>query len=247
MTALIEIIIDGVKKFGGEIVGGILFVAALWLFPSLKRLLKKDEVSSEEARQKILDAIEANRREVERLKEELTRSGASGKRSEAGKELEQKRREEGRLREELGRREEALRAAEARRQEEARRSIEDEPRDARAQFKLGKKYDDAGDFGKAVKWYRLAAEQGHPLAQCNLGAMYHSGRGVRQDYSEAVKWYRLASEQGHTGAQCRLGAMYHSGEGVRRDYAEAVKWYRMAAKLGDMSARRRLARLCETW
>ena len=31
---------------------------------------------------------------------------------------------------------------------------------------------------EAVKWYRLAAEQGGARAQSNLGFMYETGRGV---------------------------------------------------------------------
>ena len=52
------------------------------------------------------------------------------------------------------------------------------------------------DYAEAVKWYRLAAEQGDADAQYNLGVMYDNGQGVPQDYAEAVKWYRLAAEQG---------------------------------------------------
>jgi uncharacterized protein len=53
------------------------------------------------------------------------------------------------------------------------------------------------DYAEAVKWYRLAAEQGYADAQYNLGLMYDYGNGVVQDYAEAVKWYRLAAEQGN--------------------------------------------------
>ncbi len=48
------------------------------------------------------------------------------------------------------------------------------------------------DYQKALKWYRLAAEQGHADAQNNLGVMYSYGDGVPQDYQEALKtdcWY----------------------------------------------------------
>jgi TPR repeat protein len=51
------------------------------------------------------------------------------------------------------------------------------------------------DDKQAVKWYRLAAEQGHASAQYNLGFMYSNGEGVPEDDKQAVKWYRLASEQ----------------------------------------------------
>ena len=64
-----------------------------------------------------------------------------------------------------------------------------------------------------MKWYRLAAEQGHAKAQFNLAAMYGNGKGVPEDDKEAVKWYRLAAEQGHLSAQHKLGLMYDNGEG----------------------------------
>jgi TPR repeat protein len=43
-----------------------------------------------------------------------------------------------------------------------------------------------------LKWYHLAAEQGYPNAQHNIGYMYDTGEGVEQDYKEALKWYTLA-------------------------------------------------------
>jgi len=42
------------------------------------------------------------------------------------------------------------------------------------QFGRGVFQDDA----EAVKWYRLAAEQGDANAQFNLGGMYEDGEGV---------------------------------------------------------------------
>ena len=52
------------------------------------------------------------------------------------------------------------------------------------------------DYKEAVKWYRLAAEQGHASAQSNLGFMYGTGQGVLQDYARAHMWYNLASAAG---------------------------------------------------
>ena len=94
----------------------------------------------------------------------------------------------------------------------------------------------AQDNKEAVKWYRLAAEQGNVAAQFDLGFMYANGRGVAQDDKEAVKWYRLAAEQGDADAQSNLGNMYRSGEGVAQDDKEAVKWYRLAAEQGNAAA-----------
>ncbi len=50
------------------------------------------------------------------------------------------------------------------------------------------------DDAEAVRWYRLAAEQGLALAQYSLGVRYASGQGVPQDHAEAVRWFRLALE-----------------------------------------------------
>ena len=70
-------------------------------------------------------------------------------------------------------------------------------------------------------------------AQFNLGAMYHTGRGVPQDYTEARKWYRKAADQGNAYAQFALGLIYEKGRGVPQDYVEALKWYRKAADQGN--------------
>ncbi len=92
------------------------------------------------------------------------------------------------------------------------------------------------DYAEAVKWYRMAAGQGHAVAQNSLGFMYDIGQGVPQDYAEAAKWYRRAAEQGYVYAQSNLGVMYRGGLGVSRDDAEAVKWWLLAAEQGNAKA-----------
>ena len=72
------------------------------------------------------------------------------------------------------------------------------------------------DAEEAVKWFRLAAEQGNIKAQYHLGGMYFKGEGVTKDNKKAVKWYRLAAEQRYADAQFILGAIYANGEGVLR-------------------------------
>jgi TPR repeat protein len=91
---------------------------------------------------------------------------------------------------------------------------------------------------EAIRWFRVAAEQGDAYAQCGLGTeMYVGGHGVEPDYSEALKWYRKSAEQGYPYAQFMLGEMYRGGLGVERDDAEALKWFRKAAEQDDASAR----------
>jgi TPR repeat protein len=59
------------------------------------------------------------------------------------------------------------------------------------------------DDAQAVTCYRQAAEQGHSVAQFNLGASYFTGRGVPQDYVEAHKWRNLAASRTSAENQTR--------------------------------------------
>jgi TPR repeat protein len=52
------------------------------------------------------------------------------------------------------------------------------------------------DDREALKWFRLAAAQGHPAAMSDLGAMYATGRAVPQDYVRAHMWFNLAAAAG---------------------------------------------------
>jgi len=57
---------------------------------------------------------------------------------------------------------------------------------------------------EAVRWLKLAAEQGHVMAQRDMGYTYARGEGVTEDLEEATKWYKLAAEQGEVFAQLNL-------------------------------------------
>ena len=86
---------------------------------------------------------------------------------------------------------------------------------ALAQFNLGVSYDQGWgvqpDAGEALKWYRLAAEQGYSLAPAKCLATYLQQRPRRAaGFTEALKWYGLAADQGNAFAQNGLGLMYES-------------------------------------
>jgi TPR repeat protein len=98
---------------------------------------------------------------------------------------------------------------------------------------------------EAVRWFRLAADQGNADAQLHLGFMYDTGRGVSQNDAEAVRWFRLAADQGNAGAQFALGTKYFIGRGLPQDYAEAYKWFNLAAAAGNASARRHRDRIMQ--
>src|SRR5579864_7696819 len=88
-----------------------------------------------------------------------------------------------------------------------------------------------GNYAEALRYYRLAADQGSAEAQCGLANMYREGQGVPQDDKEAVWLYRLSAEKGWPPAQFNLGVMYDNGRGVPQDYAEAARWYKITADL----------------
>src|SRR5437762_12993844 len=101
--------------------------------------------------------------------------------------------------------------------------------DARVQSRLGDVYrigDEltAQDFVEALKWYRLAAEQGNACAQNDVGSMYLNGFGITKDATEAARWYRKPAEQGVAVAQFNLALRYLHGDGLDEDEHEAVRW-----------------------
>ena len=56
------------------------------------------------------------------------------------------------------------------------------------------------DDAEAVRWVRLAAEQGTAAAQFNLGLMYANGKGVPKDDVTAYAWLNIAAAQGQSSA-----------------------------------------------
>jgi hypothetical protein len=116
------------------------------------------------------------------------------------------------------------------------------------QYLVGACYDEGygclfQDHAEAVRLYSLAAEQGHAVAQTNLGFMFERGRGVARDYAEAARLYRLAAAQGNAYAQNNLGVMFEHGQAVAKDRAEAIRLYRLAAAQGHARAQANLKRL----
>ncbi|MCE5185162.1 MAG: sel1 repeat family protein [Planctomycetaceae bacterium] len=98
--------------------------------------------------------------------------------------------------------------------------------DFRAQYFLGCCYDvgyqTRPDRGKALNWYRQAAQQGYAEAQ------YVMGRAQLGNRAAAAQWYLKAAQAGHTKAQCRIAYHYKFGEGMEQNYHEALGWYQKA-------------------
>lgn len=57
---------------------------------------------------------------------------------------------------------------------------------------------------ECVRWYTIAAMNGHPASQHNLGVLYMTGEGVEQDYEQAYTWGVLAAENGNNSIMKKL-------------------------------------------
>ena len=103
----------------------------------------------------------------------------------------------------------------------------------KAQFRLASSYyfgkGVPQDYAEALRWYKMAADQGEPDAEDGLGYMYFAGRGSKQDYAEALRWYKRAAEHGNAKGQFDLGTVYNEGIGLPPDYIEASRWFLKAA------------------
>jgi TPR repeat protein len=71
-----------------------------------------------------------------------------------------------------------------------------------AQYELGKFMHQGGfcassQYDETLRWFQLAAAQGHPDALFAVGLMHELGHGVPADGAEAIRWYRRAAAAGH--------------------------------------------------
>jgi|688.fasta_scaffold75431_1 TPR repeat protein len=74
-----------------------------------------------------------------------------------------------------------------------------------AQYELGKHvyeggYCEPSQYAESLRWFQLAAAQGHSNALFIVGLMHELGHGVPADNTEAIRWYRRAAEAGHRQA-----------------------------------------------
>jgi TPR repeat protein len=117
-----------------------------------------------------------------------------------------------------------------------------------AQAQLGEVYYQGSkgadkDIVAAMKWFRMAADQGNTYAQFRMAWASYYGEGMQKNLAEARRWYLKAAEQGEAVAQFNLGLMYAQGEGGTKDPQEARKWYEKAAAQGHHPAREALDKL----
>lgn len=94
----------------------------------------------------------------------------------------------------------------------------------------------AKDYATALKGFASLAEQGHAMAQEQLGRMYKFGQGTPKDAQQALAWFRKAAEQGSAVAQAEVGWAYWEGRGVVADELQALMWFNKSAEQGNSAA-----------
>lgn len=108
---------------------------------------------------------------------------------------------------------------------------------------LFSQYWEAGEYGRIFSGLLPLAEQGYPLAECQVGYFYAQGLGVERDLDKALLWTRRAAEHGDRDGQFNLGCFYEEGTVLARDMEQAALWYQRAARQGHTEAAERLRAL----
>ncbi len=94
---------------------------------------------------------------------------------------------------------------------------------------------------EALRWFEMAAAQGHSDAAKLAGLMYTGNSSIEQDYPKAIGWLSVAAQQDNPDAWFFMGQAYSKGWGVPRDTVEAARWFLRAAERGHSYAQGILA------
>ena len=86
-----------------------------------------------------------------------------------------------------------------------------------------------GRYAEAAKIWKKAAREDDPVAQFNLGRLYESGTGVKQNYEAAGVYYSGAAKKNHPYAQGSLAVLYAYGRGLPQDFVQSYAWSTIAA------------------
>ena len=108
---------------------------------------------------------------------------------------------------------------------------------------LFSQYWEAGEYDRIFSGLLPLAEQGYPLAECQVGYFYAQGLGVERDLDKALLWTRRAAEHGDRDGQFNLGCFYEEGTVLARSMEQAALWYQRAARQGHAEAAERLRAL----
>lgn len=97
-----------------------------------------------------------------------------------------------------------------------------------------------GQYEKCFAGHLKLAEQGYPLAECQVGYFYPEGYGVPKNLERAFYWTERAAQHNDRDAQFNLGWFYENGIIVSKDLECANLWYSKAAKQQQKDALQKL-------
>lgn len=80
------------------------------------------------------------------------------------------------------------------------------------------------DAVEAVKWYKLAADQGHGYSQKELAIAYYTGNGVPQDLVRAAMWLNLSKVRNFGMADLMLVEGQMDPASIQRARRMAEAW-----------------------
>jgi hypothetical protein len=98
-----------------------------------------------------------------------------------------------------------------------------------------------GSDALAFKYYKLAADNGHPEAQFKAATMILSEPSKLHDVPEALRYLKQSVKQGYTKALACCGTIMLQGKFVEMDIRRGVKFLKQAASQSDYVALHNLA------
>lgn len=90
------------------------------------------------------------------------------------------------------------------------------------------------DEARAVRYFRLAAQQSYVPAWIALADALSAGRGVERDREEAMRLYERAAERGNSGGKLGLALMLVNGKAKGVDWARALMLFSEVAAEGPL-------------
>jgi TPR repeat protein len=119
-----------------------------------------------------------------------------------------------------------------------------------AQFQIGRMYFKGEgvpkeNYNKALRYFIMAAEQGHVTAINYVGSLRFAGLGKEKNKTDALHWYEKGAKLGHHLAQFNLGMMYIYERKIGINKLEGFKWIESAANQGLSVAQMTLGRIYE--
>ncbi len=110
-------------------------------------------------------------------------------------------------------------------------------------FDNGQKAYKSNNYKEAVKFYAKACKEGNAQGCYELGYMYYSGKGIKQDDSKGLQFYNKACDMNLSGSCLYLGFMYLNGDMVKQDNEKAKYFFSRACDLNNNVGCRKLKSL----